>query len=505
MNRHTSEDSFAKRSHNLVVVLYFTAYEAAESTAILFTYNNVVSHIDQTTGKITGVGSFQSGVGKTLTGTVGRDKVFQHRQTFLEVRQNRVLDNLATFSSGLLRFRHKTTHTGQLTNLVLRTTGTRIKHHEHRVETLVSLGHLLHKHVGKTRIHMRPDIDNLVVAFVVGDETHRIVVHHFLNLLVTLLHNLLLFRRDDNVTEVERQTATECHVVTHVLDVVKELGRTGDTAFLDNLADDVTQRFLGNQLVHIADFLGDELIEEYTANRSVLDKTTHGIALLVNIINHHAYRGMKCYTTFVIGNLCLFGSVEFRAFTFRTLAELCDIVKTEHHVLRRDGDRRAIGGVKDVMRTEHKHLSFQDSLVAKGKVHSHLVAVEVGIECRTSQRMELDSLAFDHFRLESLDTETVKRRGTVKKNRVPFHHIFKDIPYNWFLTVDNLLCRFYRLHNAALNELADYERLVKLGRHIFGDTAFVHLQFRAYDDNRTCGIVDTLTEKVLTETALLTF
>ena len=110
--------------------------------------------------------------------------------------------------------------------------------------------------------------------------------------------------------------------------------------------------------------------------------------MLVNIVNHHAYRGMKCYTTFVIGNLCLFGSVEFRAFTFRTLAELCDVVKTEHHVLRRNGDRRAIGGVKDVMRTEHKHLSFQDSLVAKGKVHSHLVAVEVGIECRTSQRME---------------------------------------------------------------------------------------------------------------------
>ncbi len=31
------------------------------------------------------------------------------------------------------------------------------------------------------------------------------------------------------------------------------------------------------------------------------------------------------------------------------------------------------------------------------------------------------------------------------------------------------------------------------------------LSFRAYHDNRTCGIVHTLTEKVLTETALLTF
>ena len=32
----------------------------------------------------------------------------------------------------------------------------------------------------------------------------------------------------------------------------------------------------------------------------------------------------------------------------------------------------------------------------------------------------------------------------------------------------------------------------------------MHLQLGAYDDNRTGGVVDTLTEKILTETALLT-
>ena len=33
----------------------------------------------------------------------------------------------------------------------------------------------------------------------------------------------------------------------------------------------------------------------------------------------------------------------------------------------------------------------------------------------------------------------------------------------------------------------------------------MEFQFRAYDDNGTAGVVNTLTQEVLTETALLTF
>ena len=85
------------------------------------------------------------------------------------------------------------------------------------------------------------------------------------------------------------------------------------------------------------------------------------------------------------------------------------------------------------------------------------------------------------------------------------HHIFKDIPYHRFLAVDNLLGTLDSLHNATLDELADHKRLVKLGRHVFGYTALVHLELGTNDDYRTSGIVDTLTEKILAETALLAF
>ena len=196
---------------------------------------------------------------------------------------------------------------------------------------------------------MCPDIDDLVVTFVVGDETHRVVVHHFLHLSVTLLDDGFLFRRDDDVTEVERQTATEGHVVTHVLDVVEELGGAGDTAFLDDLADDGAERLLGDKLVDVADFLGDELIEEHTAHGGVLDETLHGVALLVHIVDHHAHGSVEGHTTFVVGNLSLFGTVELQALTLGALAEFGDIVETKHHILGGDGDRRTVGGVEDVV------------------------------------------------------------------------------------------------------------------------------------------------------------
>ncbi len=90
----------------------------------------------------------------------------------------------------------------------------------------------------------------------------------------------------------------------------------------------------------------------------------------------------------------------------------------------------------------------------------HLVAVEVGVECRTSERVKLDSLALDHFRLECLNAETVERRGTVEKHGMTLHDVFEDVPYDCFLAVDNLLGALHGLHDSTLDELADDEGFV---------------------------------------------
>ena len=60
------------------------------------------------------------------------------------------------------------------------------------------------------------------------------------------------------------------------------------------------------------------------------------------------------------------------------------------------------------------------------------------------------------------------------------------------------------MRQVARHELLHNEGLEQFNRHFLRQSALVNLHFRAYDDNRTAGIIDTLTEQVLTETSLLT-
>ena len=84
------------------------------------------------------------------------------------------------------------------------------------------------------------------------------------------------------------------------------------------------------------------------------------------------------------------------------------------------------------------------------------------------------------------------------------HDVLEDIPYDGILAVYDLLSALDRLDDTALDELTDDEGLVELSGHVLRQTALVHLQLRADDDDRTGRVVDTLTEEVLTEAPLLT-
>ena len=85
------------------------------------------------------------------------------------------------------------------------------------------------------------------------------------------------------------------------------------------------------------------------------------------------------------------------------------------------------------------------------------------------------------------------------------HHVFENIPNNWFTTVDNLLGTLDRLHDSTLDEFTNDERFIEFGSHQFRQTALAHFQFGTDHNDGTCGIVDTFTQEILTETAGLTF
>ena len=95
-------------------------------------------------------------------------------------------------------------------------------------------------------------------------------------------------------------------------------------------------------------------------------------------------------------------------------------------------------------------------------------------------------------------------RGTVQHNRVALDDILEDVPYLRIQTVNHLLRILNVVGLTRLYQLLHHERLKQLEGHLLRNTALIDLQLRSYDDNRTSGVIYSLTEQVLTETSLLT-
>ena len=133
----------------------------------------------------------------------------------------------------------------------------------------------------------------------------------------------------------------------------------------------------------------------------------------------------------------------------------------------------------------------------------HLVTVEVGVEGRADERVDLDGLALDELRLERLDAETVQRGCAVEQHGVLGDDLFEDVPHDRAGPLDHALGRLDVLRVVEVDQALHHERLEQLERHLLGQTALVQLELRADDDDRTAGVVDALAEQVLAEAALL--
>ena len=117
---------------------------------------------------------------------------------------------------------------------------------------------------------------------------------------------------------------------------------------------------------------------------------------------------------------------------------------------------------------------------------SHLVSIEVGVECGTYHRMKSYGFSFDEDRLECLDTESVKCRSTVQHDRVLFDHVLENVPYSRVvLLLDHFFSVLYVLGYTCVNQLSHNERLEQLDSHLLRETALIHLQIRSHDDNGT--------------------
>ncbi len=85
-------------------------------------------------------------------------------------------------------------------------------------------------------------------------------------------------------------------------------------------------------------------------------------------------------------------------------------------------------GGQDVVGRHHQRTRFQLGFQRQRYVNSHLVTIEVGVICRTNQRVQLDSFTFDQYRFKCPDTQTVQSRCTVQQYRVFADNFVRGYP-----------------------------------------------------------------------------
>ena len=183
---------------------------------------------------------------------------------------------------------------------------------------------------------------------------------------------------------------------------------------------------------------------------------------------------------------------------------LGQVVNAKHHVLGRHCHGAAVGRLQEVVGGQEQETTLCLCLNGQRKMHCHLVAVEVRVECGTYKGMQLNCLTLYQNGLKCLNTKSVKCRCTVQHYGMLLDHLFEDVPNLGVQSLHKLLCVLNVLADALCHQLLHNEGLEQLDGHLLGKTALIDLQLGTYHDNGTTRVVYTLTKKVLTETSGLT-
>ena len=441
-----------------------------------------------------------------------RDEVLEDVQAFAEVRRDRRLDDRAV---GL---GHQAAHAGELADLGRAAARARVGHHEDRVERLLALllalgvrgllgAELLHHRLGDLVVGARPDVDDLVVALAVGDETRGVLVLDLLHLAVGGGDDLDLLLGDDDVVDAERDRGAGRVREARVHQAVGEDDGVLQAELAVAGVDGRRDRLLGHVLV---DDVEGEAFRQHLGEQRAADRgVDRAAARRLHAVHQHRFVDARLDARLQVDLAGLVGAVhladvrEQHALALGADALTGHVVEAEHHVLRGHDDRVAVGGRQDVVRGHHQGARFELRLEGQRHVHRHLVAVEVRVERGADERVQLDRLALDQHRLEGLDAEAVQGRGAVEEHGMLADDLREDVPHLRTLALDEALGGLDGRGVAAQLQLLEDERLEELERHLLRQTALVQAQRRTDHDDRTARVVDALAEQVLAEAALL--
>src|SRR5476651_286707 len=358
-------------------------------------------------------------------------------------------------------------------------------------------------------VGLGPKVDHFVVLLALGYQAGGVLTFDLFHFISGSTDDAGFFIRDNEVVNADgnagngrigktgvHQLVSEDHGLFQTNHAVALVDQLGDRLFLHRQVDDIVRQARWNNLEQ------QRTADSGVDDTGVLDAAA--ITVVHGFVNPHFDLGVQCGFAGTEHTVNFLQVSEHTTFAFGVDRFTGHVVQTQYNVLRRNDDWLTVGWRQNVVGRHHQRTRFQLSFQCQRYVHGHLVAVEVGVVRSTDQRVQLDSLTFDQYWFKRLDTQTVKGRCTVEENRVFTDHFSENVPNLWQFALDHFLGSFDGGRETTHFQLAENERLEQLESHLLRQTALVQTQGRAYGNYRTTGVVNTLTEQVLTETTLLT-
>ena len=94
LDRSTTNQAILQFDHFVLTLVDSLTPNAVGGATVDLTNDEILCHVYEFTGQITGVGRLQGRIGQTLPSAVRRDKVIQHREAFTEVCENWFFDDV---------------------------------------------------------------------------------------------------------------------------------------------------------------------------------------------------------------------------------------------------------------------------------------------------------------------------------------------------------------------------------------------------------------------------
>ena len=414
---------------------------------------------------------------------MSRDEVLQDVQAFAEVGSDGRFDD---FAAGL---GHQAAHAGKLTNLLFGSARAGVGHNVNGVD--VSLFVLIfegfEKLVGNFFGNVAPDGDDFVVALAVGNGAIEILLLHFDDFFFGVFDEVVLIAGNKHVVDADGDAGHGGVMEAELFQVIQKDDGVFQAEAEVGVVNKLLHALLFQQAVNVGKFFRQVGIENDATHGGLNELTFHAngngvrdvlIVIGGGEIDHFAgiaqtdgseqfdFAGFESKDDFI-------GGSEDTALTLGAGFGLGQIINAEDHILRGNGEGQPVRGRKNISRAEHEHGGFDLRFRGKWNVHSHLVAVKIGVERGANQRMDTDGLALNKHRLKSLNAETVKGGSAIEHHGMLANHVFENVPYDGILLLDHFLGLLDGRAVAMSFELVVDKGLEKLQRHFLGQAALM--------------------------------